>query len=174
MLTNNEEFPGTKVPKGLKPKKPRAAKPKVPKPPKVKKPKLKSVGVLTKEAAKLLQRLVRVKAADETGLVSCVTCGKRDHWKNMQGGHFISRVYLSTLLVEENLASQCVSCNVFKAKDGLVLANYYDYMVDMYGKEFVDELRKMALQPKVFKRDEITALRNEFETRLIELEKRFA
>ena len=43
------------------------------------------------KAAKLLQRLVRLKASDDNGYCQCVTCGKVDHYKNMQGGHFYGR-----------------------------------------------------------------------------------
>ena len=43
------------------------------------------------KAAKLLQRLVRLKASDDNGYCRCVTCDKIDHYKNMQGGHFMPR-----------------------------------------------------------------------------------
>ena len=45
--------------------------------------KQKTVAKLREEAAVLLQKLVRMKAADENGLATCVTCGKRQHYKDM-------------------------------------------------------------------------------------------
>ena len=69
--------------------------------------KLKTVAKLREEAAVLLQKLVRMKAADENGLAECVTCGKRQHYKEMDGGHFISRKWTATKLVEENVHPQC-------------------------------------------------------------------
>ena len=60
-------------------KKARKAKPK--------KKKTKTIGKLTDEAATLLQRLVRLKAADDNGYVSCVTCGVTKRFDDgMQGG----------------------------------------------------------------------------------------
>ena len=56
-------------------------------------PKLKPIGKLVDDCAVLTQKLVRLKAADKHGFCRCVTCGKRQHWKELQGGHFISRTY---------------------------------------------------------------------------------
>ena len=55
--------------------------------------KQKTVAKLREEAAVLLQKLVRMKAADVDGIAQCVTCGKKQHYKEMDGGHFISRKY---------------------------------------------------------------------------------
>ena len=60
-------------------------------------PKKKSIGKLTDEAATLLQLLVRLKAADDNGYVTCVTCGVVKHYKDgMQGGHFRPRGIAAT------------------------------------------------------------------------------
>ena len=42
------------------------------------------------------------------------TCGKRDHWKRLQNGHFQSRKHYSTRWDETNCQVQCAGCNVFK------------------------------------------------------------
>ena len=47
-------------------------------------------------------------------IAECVTCGKRDHWKNLQAGHFISRKHYATRWNEENVQVQCVKCNVYR------------------------------------------------------------
>ena len=45
------------------------------------------------KAAVLLQRLVRLKAANENGYCTCVTCGVIKKWNDeMQGGHFRNEV----------------------------------------------------------------------------------
>jgi hypothetical protein len=44
----------------------------------------------------------------------CVTCGKEDHWKSLQCGHFMSRKHLSTRWNEDNCQVQCAGCNVFR------------------------------------------------------------
>jgi hypothetical protein len=55
----------------------------------------------------------------------------------MQGGHFISRVKTRHKLLEENIHPQCKACN--GPRRGNMVA-YTLFMVDTYGREFVDEL----------------------------------
>ena len=47
-------------------------------------------------------------------IATCVTCGKQDHWKKLQAGHFMSRKHLSTRWDEDNVQVQCSGCNVFR------------------------------------------------------------
>ena len=44
----------------------------------------------------------------------CFTCGKKDHWKKLQNGHFQSRKHYSTRWHELNCQVQCKGCNVFR------------------------------------------------------------
>lgn len=46
-------------------------------------------------------------------IVECFTCGKKDHWKKMDCGHFMSRKHFSTRWDEHNCQVQCKKCNVF-------------------------------------------------------------
>ncbi len=92
---------------------------------------------LKQKAAELLQRLVRMKAADAEGICRCVSCGKLDHWKALDGGHFISRSYTFHLLREENIHPQCKRCNRFFTG---CHDDYRRYMVEMYGEDFVEWL----------------------------------
>ena len=66
-------------------------------------------------------------------MAKCVTCGKVDHWKNQQAGHFMSRKHYSTRWDEENVQVQCAGCNVFRAGE--------QYKVSLYlGQEKSEEL----------------------------------
>jgi hypothetical protein len=47
-------------------------------------------------------------------IVTCFTCGKQDHYKKMQCGHFMSRKSYSTRWDETNCQVQCVKCNMFE------------------------------------------------------------
>ena len=47
-------------------------------------------------------------------IATCFTCGKRDHWKRLQNGHFQSRKHYSTRWDEVNCQVQCAGCNVFR------------------------------------------------------------
>jgi hypothetical protein len=47
-------------------------------------------------------------------IAKCFTCGKEDHWKKLQNGHFQSRKHYSTRWHEQNCQVQCAGCNVFR------------------------------------------------------------
>jgi hypothetical protein len=54
----------------------------------------------------------------------CVTCGKQDHWKKMQNGHFISRKHYATRWDEDNCQVQCSGCNVFRYGEQYLFSKY--------------------------------------------------
>jgi hypothetical protein len=54
----------------------------------------------------------------------CVTCGKQDHWKNLQAGHFISRKHYATRYDEDNVQVQCSGCNVFRYGEQYLFSKY--------------------------------------------------
>ena len=114
----------------------------------MKKKKSKSMARLVDDLAVALQKHVRIKAADSSGYVSCVTCeaqGKRTvkHWKEMQGGHFIERGKAHKTL-EENIHPQCPYCNQYGMKKASVVLAYRRYMVGCYGERFVKSLEATA------------------------------
>ena len=107
---------------------------------------------LKKKAAELLQRLVRMKAADQDGICQCVSCGKKDHWKTMDGGHFISRTYTNHVLREENIHPQCKRCNRFFTG---CHDDYRRYMVEMYGEDYVEWLTDTKREIRKYTRAEL-------------------
>ena len=132
------------------------------------KKKIKSLAKLSEQAAELLQLLVRLESADDNGYVQCVTCKTKKHYKDsMQGGHFISRKWTATRLMKENIHPQCSYCN------GPLRGNMVQYtlfMVDMYGREFVDALETTKHQAKRFIRSELEDQIKEWRTQIRELE----
>ena len=112
----------------------------------------KNTAKLINEAAELLQKLVRMKAADDEGYCTCVTCGCVKHWKEAQGGHFIERGKSYSKLLEENIHPQCQGCNGFQMKNASYVLRYRRYMVEMYGEGFVQELEDKARENPAIKR----------------------
>ena len=115
----------------------------------------KTLAQLSQDAAKLMQPIVRIKAsihADEGGYINCVSCGKNDHWSNMQGGHFISRTSTKWRYDERNIHPQCPSCNLYKSGN---LIPYTLYMEEMYGTDFVTEMIRSRSKPTKMVRDNI-------------------
>ena len=76
--------------------------------------------------------------------------------------------------MEENVHPQCDSCNKFGMKFHGAEAKYTTYMIDMYGREFVDELIELSDQPYKWCRPDIEDLIKEFSAQIAEHEKRIS
>lgn len=109
------------------------------------------------KAMKTLQKLVRVKAADEHGYCQCVSCGAIDKWSSMDGGHYIPKGHSSFwALREENVHPQCKRCNGFDMKFGTAAQEYTKWMIDFYGRDFVDQMEAQ-------KRDSVKYCKRDYE-----------
>jgi hypothetical protein len=97
---------------------------------------------LITKADTLASRYIRQKFADHAGNVTCVSCGKVLPWKDAHCAHYIERAKKATRWLEENLHPACPSCNVYRKE--YHMREYTIYMLDMYGRGFIDELRSMA------------------------------
>lgn len=115
------------------------------------------------EAAKALQKYVRLKAADDNGYCSCVTCGVTRKWNDdMQGGHFYGRRHLVFKLFEENIHPQCAGCNLYGMKTTRIQEAYRIYMEDMYGARRIKAMQRLSWRasPKFKVKDVIEFRRN--------------
>ena len=105
------------------------------------KPKKTGYATLQRKADFLQSQYIRRKAAKD-GMCTCVSCGKSLPWQEMDAGHFIAKSRGASIrYVEENVHPECRACNRF---DDGHLAGYTLYMIDMYGREKIDELRLEA------------------------------
>jgi hypothetical protein len=52
---------------------------------------MKSISKLKKELDKWFSLYIRLRYATDEGMAQCYTCGKVDHYKKLQCGHFMSR-----------------------------------------------------------------------------------
>lgn len=115
-------------------------------------------------------KLARYLGGDKVERVgSCFTCGKLISSKEGQAGHFIQGRHSSVLFDPRNTHLQCVGCNLFKSGN---LIPYYEKMLKEYGQEVIDELKSLDKQIKQFKVDELISLKEYYEQKLKELEKR--
>ena len=99
----------------------------------MKKPTRKSL--VTKLDTVFSQYIRRKDAINE--IATCVTCGKKDHWKKLQNGHYMSRRHYNTRWDEENCHVQCSGCNVFRAGE---IYLYTKYLCSKFGNNFPDML----------------------------------
>lgn len=105
-----------------------------------KKKKLKSLGSLCKKLDKVFSEYIRRKDADKSGNVACYTCGKKQHWKKQQCGHYISRRHYSTRWLEENCKPQDAGCNIFNQGNSPAFALH---LIKDYGSEHLQNLDKL-------------------------------
>ena len=81
---------------------------------------------LVKKLDAVFSQYIRLKDADEFGNATCFTCGKVDHWKKLQNGHFQSRKHYATRWDEMNCQVQCAGCNVFRYGEQFLFSKYLD------------------------------------------------
>jgi len=92
---------------------------------------------------KIVSEYIRRRDADDEGLVECCTCKKVGHWNRMQAGHFVaSSQGNATRWDERNIHAQCYRCNINLGGNG---PEYYPFMVNKYGLDFVNELRSRPM-----------------------------
>lgn len=96
--------------------------------------------ILMREADKLFSLYIRKRYA-VNGYARCVTCNTFDNYKSMDAGHFLSRRYMVVRFHPKNVHVQCQRCN---RELGGNLKKYEAFMVDKYGREYVDTLKRMA------------------------------
>lgn len=134
----------------------------------------KTISKVVEDCAVALQKVVRMKAAiaeNFDGYVTCVSCGVKKHWKELDAGHYFSRGDKSVKLMEENIHPQCKGCNIRMSHgDTKVMTAYRRHMVDMYGEDFLDHLEALAWTPVKFNRAEIEALTKTLKAQIKEYE----
>ena len=134
----------------------------------------KTISKVVEDCAVALQKVVRMKAAiaeNLDGYVTCVSCGVKKHWKELDAGHYFSRGDKSVKLMEENIHPQCMGCNIRMSHgDTKVVTAYRRHMVDMYGEDFLDHLEALAWTPTKFNRAEIEALTKTLKAQIKEYE----
>lgn len=117
----------------------------------------------------LFQRLVRLRARDEYGYCTCLTCGDRKPWGEMDSGHFITRSNKATILDPRNVHAQCVRCNQHLSGNG---AAYLQAMLAKYGIEVVEELQAAKLpRNHTWDREKLAAIKIDFLDEIARLEK---
>lgn len=115
-----------------------------------------SVKAAKKTADDWFSKYIRLKAVKElrekTGgnndYAQCVSCGKVDHWKEMDAGHWINRRHNIVRYDESNVHCQCQYCNRFCEGNA---SGYALFMLSRYGSEIMDDLDELHHQPKQFK-----------------------
>ena len=97
-------------------------------------------------------KFIRLRNADEYGMIRCITCGKRVHWKRADNGHFVKRGHAGTKYDEKNCGEQCrFPCN--RRRNGEEQAHRI-YIDKTYGEGTADMLKHKGKFPLTMTREE--------------------
>jgi hypothetical protein len=91
------------------------------------KSKAKTISQLKDKAWNLFSRYIRLKYADKSGYVKCVTCGTIKHYKEMQAGHAVAGRGGFVLFLLKIIRPQCKGCNVYA---GGRYDRFAEYLID--------------------------------------------
>lgn len=125
-------------------------------------PKKPSRKTIVNKLDKVFSEYIRRRYA-KNGIAECVTCGKKDHWKNLQAGHFMSRKHYATRWDEENVEVQCMACNVYRYGEQYLFAKHL-------GQEKADELLTKSRTMVKLKDWELQDMIEIYKKKLLELE----
>ncbi len=117
--------------------------------------------LLKKKLWEVFSIYIRRRDADKNGMVSCVTCGAKKHWKDLDAGHYNPKTDgLSMYFEEKNVHPQCTYCNRFRHGN---CQPYALYLIQRYGPDILKELN--------WKKNQLTKITEIDYVRLIELYK---
>lgn len=119
----------------------------------------------TTERQKLVRKLddafaeyVKLRDADENGIVTCITCGDKHHWTEVDCGHYLLRGNMSVRWELKNCHGQCRLCN--STHDGR--ADIHGEAIDRkYGPGTTDKLEKQGREERHFSEYELQGMIDE-------------
>lgn len=106
---------------------------------------------LVKNLDSVFSKYIRLRYA-KNEVAECYTCGKKDHYKKQQAGHFASRRHYSTRWNEYNVQVQCYSCNI--GMQGLQF-EFGKRLNKEYGDSFAEKLLIESKQIVKFTDDDL-------------------
>lgn len=133
----------------------------------------------TTERQKLVHKLddafseyIRLRDADSEGMVTCITCGDKWHWRDVHCGHYILRGNMSTRWELKNSNGQCRMCN--STQDGKE-KEHGEAIDRRYGPGTAEKLERMGREERHFAEHELQGMIDELrkEIKAVKREKGF-
>ena len=119
--------------------------------------------LLVKKLDTIFSEYIRRRYA-KNDIAECVTCGKKDHWKKLQVGHFMSRKHYSTRWDERNVEVQCQGCNVWR------YGEQYKFSLHL-GSELSEELLIKSRQIEKFSNADLVMMYETYKQKVKDLDK---
>lgn len=133
------------------------------------KTKKESITQLKSKLDKVFSLYIRLRDADENGMVACFTSGKIGHYTKQQAGHYISRRHMATRWNEQNVQVQSVSENIFNQGNAPMFAIKLD---EKYGNGTAKKLVQMSQNAFKMGRFEYEYLIKDYTEKVNELKKK--
>lgn len=95
----------------------------------------------------IFSQFVRLRDSDEHGRAICISCQRELPYEYMQAGHFYPRTHMATRWDEDNVHSECVTCNCFTSDH---LIKYKGNLIKKIGTEAFERITKLHNQPRNF------------------------
>ena len=96
-----------------------------------------SIKTLKRKLDDVFSIYIRLRDSDDKGFCRCISCGKIQHWKDVDCGHYVNRSHMGTRYSERNCNAQCRSCNRFSEGNNI---GYTRGLIRKYGIKVIDEL----------------------------------
>ncbi len=121
---------------------------------------------VVKELDRVFSLYIRQRDANLDGFVECFTCGRSNHWKKLQCGHFMSRSRYATRWDEINCQNQCPKCNLFNQGEQYKFSQQLD---EKHGLGTAEALQISSLQTVKYMTYELEEMIDEYKKKLEEL-----
>lgn len=82
---------------------------------------------------------IRRRDSDSFGMVKCVTCPRREHWKEFHAGHYEHGEDPGTKFHDKNVHAQCPQCNLYQSGKR---NEYAIFLEGKYGFGILQEIQK--------------------------------
>lgn len=133
----------------------------------MKRKKLPSLPKLKKRLWKIFSEYIRRRDADENGMVTCISCGVKRDWRELQAGHYLPKsLGLSVYFEPRNVQPQCGKCNL------TLQGNQYQYGLALkkkYGESVIDELERLKNITVKYSRADYEELIEKYLAKLIQV-----
>lgn len=88
-------------------------------------------------ADRVYSQYIRLKNANKDWICTCITCGAKKHWREIQNWHYRTRSCLKYRFDDTNCHPQCYNCNINLWGN---YRNYYKYIVKTYWEKVEEKL----------------------------------
>lgn len=96
-----------------------------------------SVKTLKAKLDRVFSVYIRIRDSDHNGYCKCISCGKIEHYKQVDCGHYVNRSHMSTRYNERNCNAQYRSCNRFDEGNNI---GYTKGLINKYGIKIINDL----------------------------------